>query len=115
MNKSSSYLSLTSIYSVLLGFFTVPISRDANAMQRLVQQLVEPLQDVAVGSTVEFSCERHGLECHFKRLKLLCKLHFVGSNIAFDCHAGSKKALRPPNPYLRAPDRKRILDVFTPE
>ena len=83
MNKNSSYSTLCNIFSIFYYFCTIPISRDLGTIQKLVQQLVEPLHNIAVSSTVEFSCEKHALNCHFKRLKTICKLFFAGINVPY--------------------------------
>ena len=119
MNKNSSYSTLNNIFSILFHFCTIPISRDTNTEQRLMQQLVEPLKDLVLSTTAEFSCEKHALECHFKRLKLLCKLYFIGAGAPrFDTYLREKRNSEENatgNSFLRAADKKRIAGLFTPE
>ncbi len=120
MNKNSSYSTLNNVFSILYHFCKVPISRDANTLQKLMQQLVDPLKELVLTTTAEFSCEKHALECHFKRLKLLCKLWFIGAGLPrFDTHlqvgCGKEKAEEHASKFLRAADRKRIAALFTPE
>ena len=52
-----------------------------------------------------------GVECHFKRLRLLCKLYMIGVNDEWVHKKKNKK--NEERKFLRKADRARILSLFT--
>jgi len=113
MTKNSSYATLKHIFSIFYYFCSIPISRDPNTLSKLIQQLIEPLKELNVTGSAEFSCEKDALSCHLKRLKIICKLFFISSDIQFGNI--SLKSQPPGNlvsKFLKRDDKKRILELF---
>lgn len=110
--KSSSYDALESVFGIFYYLCSIPISRDYGTLAKLMGQLAEPLKSMSLAGSVEFSCEKDALKCHFKRLKVLCRLYFVGMKAQFTSHAKSKGE---ESKFLTEEDRKGILKLFTPE
>lgn len=116
MNKNSSYSTLCNLFSILYYFITIPISRYLPTIQKLIQQLIEPLHETGVLSTVEFTSEKHALNCHLKRLKILCKLYLAGAGTRnFSTFLSLKIKQKEENKFIRENDRKNILSLFTAE
>eukprot|EP00826_Nyctotherus_ovalis_P044037 TRINITY_DN4712_c0_g2_i2.p1 TRINITY_DN4712_c0_g2~~TRINITY_DN4712_c0_g2_i2.p1 ORF type:complete len:214 (-),score=50.10 TRINITY_DN4712_c0_g2_i2:374-1015(-) len=110
--KSSSYDALENVFAIFYYLCSIPISRDCGTLAKLMGQLAEPLKSMSLAGSIEFSCEKDALKCHFKRLKVLCRLYFVGMKAKFTNHTKSKEE---ENKFLREEDRKGILRLFTPE
>jgi len=111
--KSNSFGTLESLFTIFYYLCCIPISRSHSTLMKLMIQLTDPLKNMSLTGSIDFSCEKDALKCHFKRLKILCKLYFVGSNVEFTERVTGKEESQ--SKFLKEPDRDRILKLFTAE